>query len=220
MPGWLRWAGVVIGLVAIAALAFAIFEPIQVLPRIRVAPGFSFVDQHGAAFTSEDTRGRVTLYSFAYGDCGDACDAVAGTMAEVAQRLAGTDLGGQRLDLVTVSFDPVRDVGRLAALASASGADGIAWRWVSGEPERLRSVLGEGFGLWYEQQDDGTFSFDPRFVLVDGWGVIRGEYRYSTMVADADKLERHIGLLGDELRNAHGAAALAYEAAHIFLCYP
>ena len=63
-------------------------------------------------------------------------------------------------------------------------------------------------------------AFDPMLVLVDGWGVIRGEYKYQTLTSDADKIVRHLGILGEELRNAKGAASLAYEAAHFFLCYP
>ena len=58
------------------------------------------------------------------------------------------------------------------------------------------------------------------FLLVDGNGVLRGDYRYQTLADDADKLVRHIGLLGAEIRNSDGASAVAYEAAHLFLCYP
>ena len=36
----------------------------------------------------------------------------------------------------------------------------------------------------------------------------------------ADKIIRHLDVLGEELRNATGAATVAYEAAHFFLCYP
>ena len=57
-------------------------------------------------------------------------------------------------------------------------------------------------------------------MLVDGWGVVRGEYRYQTLASDVDKLLHHIDILGEELRNSHGAASVAYEAAHFFLCYP
>jgi protein SCO1/2 len=67
---------------------------------------------------------------------------------------------------------------------------------------------------------DGSIGFDPGFVIVDGWGVIRGDYRYQTLSDDADKLTRHLGLLATEIRYASGPGAIAYEAAHLFLCYP
>jgi protein SCO1/2 len=206
----------------LAAFAFAVFQPVQVLPRIRLAPGFTFVDQSGAAFTSDAARGQVVLYGFAYGDCGAECESVRETMAEITARAdAEIDLGDTELRLVTVSFDPVSDRDRLPELAEEWGADGEAWRWATGDnPELLRTVLTSGFELYHQQLADGSFAFDSRFVLVDGWGVVRGEYRYSTLADDADKIVRHIGLLGDELRNSNGVRSIAYEAAHIFMCYP
>ena len=29
-----------------------------------------------------------------------------------------------------------------------------------------------------------------------------------------------VGVLEEEIRNSHGVASFAYEAAHVFLCYP
>ena len=222
IPPWSKWLTGALGLLAVVALAFATFQPVQVLPRIRLAPGFSFVDQAGAGFTSDDARGDVVLYGFAYGECGADCEPHLQTMAEVASRVeAETDLGDVDLRLVTVSFDPARDGSRLPELAAAAGADGERWRWVTEtDEESLRTVLSSGFELFYTEIDGGSYRFDPRFVLVDGWGVIRGEYRYSTLAGDADKIIRHIGILGEELRNSKGAASIAYEAAHLFLCYP
>jgi protein SCO1/2 len=206
---------------AVAAIAFAAFQPVKVLPRIRLAPGFSFVDDSGAAFTSDDARGKVVLYSFAYGDCASTCDALYATLSEVVGRApAEVDLGGAELEVVTVSLDPILDGPRLATAAEAAGADRATWHWVVGDPDITRTVVGSGFKVYYQPVAGGSIEFDQAFVLVDGWGVVRGEYRYSTLVDDADKLIRHIGILGEEMRNSHGPASLAYEAAHVFLCYP
>ena len=60
----------------------------------------------------------------------------------------------------------------------------------------------------------------PGTCSADGTGVIRGEYRYQTLASDADKLVHHVDILAAEVRNASGATAVAYEAAHLFLCYP
>lgn len=209
------------GVLVLAVMAFAIFEPIQVLPRIRLAPGFAMTDQAGAPWTSESSRGSVTLYSFAYGGCGQECLGIYSTMAEVAARAPlEADLGGVDLRLLTVSIDPEGDAGTLADVAAASGADGDRWRWATLDAASVRDVVGAGFGVYTERTGDGSIAFDPTFVLVDGWGVIRGEYAYATLASDADKLVRHISVLGEELRKAKGVAAVAYEAAHVFLCYP
>lgn len=221
-PRWLKIAASMFAVVIAAAVAFAWIQPVQVLPRIRVAPGFSFVDQSGAAYTSESGRGVVTLYTFAPTDC-TTCGSVDSTMADIADRLDAMGDGEQsvvEVRLVTIALDRA-DPAALAAAARRAGADGERWRWIGTDSDAIRKVVvGEGFGRWYEPGDDGSTRFDPGFVIVDGNGVIRGEYRYQTLASDADKLTAHLGILIDEIRYSTGAATVAYEAAHLFLCYP
>ena len=50
-----------VALIILAAIAFAVFEPIQVLPRIRLAPGYLLVNQSAETITSEDVRGDIVL---------------------------------------------------------------------------------------------------------------------------------------------------------------
>jgi len=198
-------------------MLFAVFEPIQVLPRIRLAPGFSLVDQSGETLTSDDGRGGVTLYNFAPVDCGE-CGAMFETMREIRDRVAEeVDLGDLRFRLVTIALD-ASDPASLTAAAEASGADGDRWRWAGAHERRRREIVGDGFRTRYDAGDPSDF--DQAFVIVDGKGLIRGEYRYATLAPLADKLTRHIGLMAAEVRGAEGAAALLYEAAHMFLCYP
>ena len=83
--------------------------------------------------------------------------------------------------------------------------------------DQLRSSLDEVSRTLEKKVEE--FTFDPKFVLVDGWGIIRGEYRYQTITPDTDRILRHIKVLADEVHNSEGAATLAYEAAHYFLCY-
>ena len=207
--------------IILAAVAFAVFEPIQVLPRIRLAPGYLLTDQNAATLTSEDVRGDIVLYNFGYTNCGEACNSMNSTMGAIRGRLDEVDTGDTAVRFVTISFDPSTDNPEvLDDYASQVGADSESWTFATAEPDHLANVVKAGFRAYYEDRGDGSFSFDPVFVLVDGWGVIRGEYRYQTSADDTDKILRHIDILGEEIRNAHGAASLAYEAAHFFLCYP
>lgn len=218
---WLIGIGVVAAALVLGVMSFAIFEPIQVLPRIRLSPGFSLTDQVGATVTSEDLRGSVVVYTFTYGNCEEPCAAPEATMAAIADRIDEVDLGDTDVRFVTMSFDPARDdPAALAARAEHFGADGDRWIYAAPAPDQVRNIVGSGFKTWYDERDDGSFAFDPALILVDGWGIIRGEYRYQTLAADSDRVLRHIGILGEELRNSHGANSLAYEAAHFFLCYP
>ena len=218
---WMKVTASLLVLVIAAAMAFAVFEPIQVLPRLRLAPGYSMDDQNGEAFTSETVRGAVTLYTIASADCEDTCDELAETMAIVRDTAAAeVDLGDVDLQLVTIVLDASPTTGDLGDAARRFGADGEEWIVVGGDEGDLRNVVANGFGRYFETEPDGGVRFDAGFVLVDGAGVIRGDYRYQTLADDADKLVRHINILASELRYSSGSAAVAYEAAHLFLCYP
>ncbi len=210
-----RWAKVlIVGLVVVfaAAMVFAFAQPIQVLPRIRLAPGYALVNDAGDSVTSEDARGAITLYTFVPADCGGDCADVHRTMSEVANRVTdGIDLGGAEFRAVTMVMNTDSD-GAALMRADASDASGV---WLAVDGADLNNVVGLGFS----RPTDPAF-FTPGFAIVDGWGMIRGEYRYSTLADDADKLVRHIDLLGSELRNDHGFASFVYEAAHAFQCYP
>lgn len=211
----------VFGLFIVGAMSFAIFEPIQVLPRMSLGPGYSFMNADGDMITSEDARGTVTLYTFAPTDCGTECDALDATMRDVAARVpTEANLGDSEFRQITIALNDAPSVAELTAAAERSGANGVEWQWVGGGADQVRNVVGGGFDRYYETEADGSFRFDPGFILVDGNGVIRGQYRYQTLADDSDKLVNHIGILGQEIRYASGATAVAYEAAHLFLCYP
>lgn len=211
----------VLGVILTSVFAFAVFQPIQVLPRIRLAPGFALTDAEGATLTSEDMRGSIVLYHFSYLSCDAECADAEATLSEVAARAAEIDLDGRDFEVVTISFDPERDTPEeMRQRLSDLGAPSSRHFATTSDATLLKTVIGSGFEAWYEEQADGSFSFDPVFVLVDGWGVIRGEYRYQVLAEDADRISRHIDVLGEELRNSEGAASVAYEAAHLFLCYP
>ncbi len=220
-PRWLKvLAGCLVALIA-AAIAFAVLEPIQVLPRLRLAPGYSLVDQSGRSFTSETVRGSVTLYSFTSIDCGEPCSETDETMQLIRDEVARSiDLGDTEFRQVTIVLDDDPTTSELSDVATRAGADGTRWSVVGGDATTIRNTVGSGFGRFYEAPSDASIRFDSGYILVDGAGVIRGDYRYQTLADDGEKIVRHIDILASELRYADGSAAVAYEAAHLFLCYP
>jgi protein SCO1 len=226
VPNWTRrWiiaGGIFAAVLVLGALAFKIFQPVQVLPRIRLAPGFALYDQDGKRVTNEDLRGQIVLYNFAYAHCPEpACAASNQVMAEIQRRLGEVDTGGAPVKLVTVSVDPEHDLpAALKTYAASQGADPQIWRFVTArDPALLKTIVGSGFEVFYQDQPGGEIKLDPAFILVDGWGIIRGEYRYATLSPDADRILRHLNVLGQEIKYSTGPNRLAYEAAHLFLCY-
>jgi protein SCO1/2 len=199
-------------------LGFVIFQPLQVLPRITLAPGFSFTDYSGQRLTNEDLRGKIVLYTFTYTTCKDDCAESGAIMQAVQAELAQRELSVP-VELVTISFDPENDTAQqLAAYAAHYEADPMRWHIVSGEATPLKQVIGGGFTTYYTANNNDGFDFDPAFILVDGWGIMRAEYRTAT--PSIDSILRDIELVVSEALNSEGAARYAYEAAHLFLCYP
>lgn len=197
---------------------FTTLRPVVVLPRIRLAPGFNLVDQTGAQLSNEDLRGSIALYNFTYADCADTCPQTSPVMAEVQALTADLETGNIPIRLVTMTIDPERDTAaRLADYAARFEADPETWHFVTGSPVQLKSVIGGGFHTYYTEKEGGI-KFDPAFMLVDGNGILRAEYR--TAVPDIEIILRDIGLLLAEAQNSDGPQKLAYEAAHLFLCYP
>jgi protein SCO1/2 len=161
----------------------------------------------------------LTFYTFLYTGCEAPCpNPVEGmkTIESVADRI---DDAGLPVELVAISFDTERDTPeRLAEFAESHGAEPYRWHFVTGDERQLKNVIGAGFGAYYDKADDGTFKFDPQFVLVDGWGIRRAAYR--TDDPNPELIERDLGLIASEYANSEGLNRIAYEAAHLFLCYP
>jgi hypothetical protein len=90
------------------------------------------------------------------------------------------------------------------------------WTFATADSVRLLRTVRDGFGVAYERMPDSTFRFSPAYVLVDGVGIVRGDYRIG--VPNAADLVDAIALIAREAR-AEGVAHVMYEAAHFFACY-
>lgn len=200
-----------------AAMAFAIFQPIRVLPRIKLAPAYSFVDQAGEKFTSESVRGALTLYTFSDSRCTAPCRSTSATLAALQDELGQTQAGALPLNFVTIFVDSGADPAAAKQTADAA-VDPVGRYLVTGDSKEVKEVVGAGFGVYYGADQQGRFSVDPVFVLVDGWGIMRAVYR--TPAPDIAILKRDLSLVAQEVRNSTGVNRYAYEAAHLFLCYP
>lgn len=200
----------------VAVMLFAILRPLKVLPRIRLAPGYTLVDQDSARVTNEDMRGQITLYSFTSTGCGPQCAEAETLMAALAASLEpGRDIP---VELVTIAVDAQRDTPEsLRAYADRKGIE-RSRQLLTGDARQVKLVVGGGFNTFYETDSSGQLQLDPALMLVDGLGVLRAEYR--GRLPSASTILRDIDLLSQEARNSSGLTRYAYEAAHLFLCYP
>jgi protein SCO1/2 len=209
--------GIAVAVITLTPLGFAVLQPVKVLPRISLAPGFQLTDASGQRLTSDDLKGSIVLYTFTYSACGDRCAEQTRFMRETQERLAEVESGGMPVRLVTVSFDPERDSpSALRDAAAKAGADPRVWSFATGESTSLKALIGGGFNVYYEPGEEGDFSFETVYVLVDPLGIKRVVYRYQTPAHES--VIRDVEGLAREAR-AEGMAHLAYEAAHLFSCY-
>jgi protein SCO1 len=207
-----------VGLVALAAALYASLFTLGVLPRIGFAPGYVLEAAGGQRLTSEDLRGTISLYTFTSVQEQAASRDPNLVMRDLQELLREEDTADIPVRLVTVVLDsPAGDDTAIEAVARGAGAESGRWHVASGDATTLRNVVRDGFGVWYEERA-GRLQFDPVFVVVDGMGIIRARHRVG--LPEADFLLRDIRSIVREARAASGPARLAYEAAHLFQCYP
>lgn len=199
------------------ALAFALFRPIQVVPRLGPAPTFRLTDQLGRPVTHLDLVGQIVVFDFIATQGDETASVMTDSMRRLRDELRQRGWLGKGVRLLTLTFDPERDTPEvLGAYALAQQAPPDEWLFLTGEPDALREVIGGGFGVYYRKSGNG-FSHTSKFVLVDAQGLIRAEYRRPAL--PIGRLIRDVELLQREA-SATGVARYAYETAHLFLCYP
>ena len=228
LSGWKSWGLVILVLILGSILTFKVLEPVKVLPRIDLSPGFIFRDQFGEKKTNEYYRGKITVINFAFTNCKESCAATYEKMSALQTALQASTSSYIQTMLITISLDPQRD--QAEQLIAASEAYSlpktvIYWDFLSGDVILTRYVVEGGFGLPYfnpaENGNEGVdyqIEFEPRFFLVDGWGIIRAEY--NTDEFEVEQVMSDINLLNQEYQYSDGPGRMAYEAAHLFGCYP
>lgn len=117
------------------AIANTSYDPLEMgalpdnYPRLGLAvPGFTLVDQAGAAFTPETLKGRVTLFTFAFAHCHTMCPVIVQQVRTALERM-----GEASPQVAILTLDPWRDTpSRLAQMRED-------WKM----PEHVRVLSGE-----------------------------------------------------------------------------
>jgi cytochrome oxidase Cu insertion factor (SCO1/SenC/PrrC family) len=122
----------------------------------RDARDVPLVDQNGMSFTLRDLH-RPTAVIFVASRCGDACPIAEGLFSRLSDRLARAHVDAR---LLTVTLDPEFDRPIVMALkARAFRADASRWRWASGSPADVRSLLDAFNVARLDGKFHGTFAY-------------------------------------------------------------
>lgn len=169
-----------------AAYAFPLPEPgTYRLPPIRAAAGGQVLAEDGSGIElAALLRDRITVFSFIYTRCADICPDATMRLADLRERARRYPALGDRLRLVSMSFDPGHDTPAVmreyGALWRTAGDEGAEWRFLTAAGSAgLAPILAA-----YDQAVAPTDPKDPtggldhilRVFLVDPDGQVRNIY--------------------------------------------
>ena len=114
------------------------------------APTWELESHTGETLSSESLRGKAYVVNFTWTNCRDTCPTLSLQMALVRDRLEEEGLLGEKVVLISISFDPERDtVERLKEYAGLFGAREGEWDFLTGSAEELDRIITRGFRVSY-----------------------------------------------------------------------
>lgn len=128
----------------------------------------SFTDQNGQDFKLAARSGQVQLVAMFYSSCQYACPLIIDSAKGVEQALTPAQRG--KLELLLISFDPVRDTPEtLAALALKRKLDLSHWTLARASAAGVRKVAAL-LGVRYRELANGEFNHSSQLILLDAQG--------------------------------------------------
>lgn len=217
----------VLALVMLAVVAFAVFQPLKVLPRIRPLPPWTLTESRDQTLSSLDLAEHTLLIGF----LATRDEAAPQRLADLAEFMSQPNppwlLEGNQdalnLQVAFISVDPEHDQPEiLSAFTDSHAFIDDSWLFFTGSSLSVKIVVGGGLEVFYgpvahAAAPDDPPAYEPVLVLLDRTGMIRGRYQADPL--DTERLNRDLALLAKE-EASEGSARLGYEAAHLFLCYP
>ncbi len=190
------------GLLALGLLSLVVYRVMAPrasarveLPVLSAVPAFEFVNESGAALSSESLKGKVWVANFIFTRCPNICPKFTAKMATLQERSRAVM---PQLELVSFTVDPEHDTPEvLLAYGQKHKADFERWHFARGERAELEKVIRQGM-LQPMDPGDGvdlnSVVHGSYFALIDAQLQVRGVYRFSETGA-VDEVLRDAQLL-------------------------
>jgi len=165
------------------------------LPIIGSVPDFTFMNENGQPFGSNELKGKVYIANFIFTSCQTVCPNLLGKIKTVQHRMRGVI---DRAAIVSFTVDPENDSSEvLYAKAREMNANPNVWRFLRAPINDTKKLLVDGFKVPVGDKEYAGNVMDVahsnKLVLVDQMGKIRGYY--STEKDDINKLMIDVGLI-------------------------
>jgi protein SCO1/2 len=139
---------------------------------------FSFTNQEGQQLTNEDVKGKIYVVEYFFTTCKGICPKMNENMSKVYEAFRGNE----DVKILSHTVDPKKDtVGAIKAYSLRYEADPRQWYFLTGDKKELYDMA--RYSYLVTASDDtaavdieSDFIHTDRFVLVDRWGNIRGQY--------------------------------------------
>lgn len=166
---------------------------VLLLPRERVIPPLTLIDQDGKPFDTRSLQGRWHILFFGFTACPDICPTTLSDMRRLFGQLPSDTR--ERLQLVLITADPARDTPQQLKTYLSYYRAGFSG--LTGEMEQLQQLsraLGLPFVPANETQGDYSVSHSGNLALVGPDGTLRGHIRAPLML---DGLQRALPRIVD-----------------------
>lgn len=174
---WLTRFTVALLLAVCSLIGWKLWGGSDKLPVVGHAPNFTLTDMYGHTVPLRESDGKVRIVSFHYTRCPDICQATNFKLLRLAEKLREEKLLGDRVLLMTLSFDAKYDTEAvLRQYTERTGMKQDGWLFLRGSQEQTKQVL-KGFKVLAQEQDGGLFMHSNQLFLLDGSENIRAVYR-------------------------------------------
>jgi len=144
------------------------------LPKLGAIPAFEGTERSGEKLTSAELEGKVWVAGFIFTRCMGPCPLLSQRMAKL-QLQFGRNPGFR---LVSFTLDPEHDTPEvLKTYANNFGAEPGSWYFVQLRSwEDVQNLSQTSFHLTALEDPTAMRAHDPRLVLIDAQGQMRGAY--------------------------------------------